>query len=59
MKVMCNQCGKILVLMEAISFAVDESGQLKTYNFCSNEHMTEFARRKGLPLGRDFGPQVT
>ncbi len=53
MKVMCNQCGKVLDLMTATSFAVQEAGQLKTYNFCSDEHMTEFAQRKGLPLGKD------
>lgn len=53
MKVMCNQCGKVLDLMATTSFAVEESGQLKTYQFCSNEHMAEFARRKGLPLGKD------
>jgi YHS domain-containing protein len=53
LKVMCNQCGKILDLMTARSVAVEESGQLKTYNFCSEEHMADFARRKGIPLGKD------
>jgi YHS domain-containing protein len=46
MKVMCNQCGKILDLMASQSFAVEEGGELKTYNFCSTEHMLEFAERK-------------
>lgn len=53
MKVMCNQCGKILDLMTSTSFAVDEAGQLKTYHFCCDQHMMEFARRKGMPLGKD------
>jgi hypothetical protein len=53
MKVMCNQCGKILDLMMATSFAVEESGQLKTYNFCTDDHMKEFAQRKALPLRKD------
>ncbi len=53
MKVMCSQCGKVLDLMTATSFGVEEAGQLKTYHFCSNEHMAEFARRKELPLGKD------
>lgn len=50
---MCNQCGKILDLMTSQSFAVEEDGKLKTYNFCSNEHMMEFAGRKGISLGKD------
>ncbi|MGA2972132.1 MAG: hypothetical protein ABSE39_05875 [Candidatus Bathyarchaeia archaeon] len=53
MKVMCNQCGKVLDLMGTTSFAVEESGQLKTYYFCADEHMIDFARKKGLPLGKD------
>lgn len=53
MKVMCNQCGKVLDLMGATSFAAEEGGQLRTYNFCSEEHMVEFARRKNLPLSKD------
>ena len=53
LKVMCNQCGKILDLMISHSFAVDEAGQLRTYNFCSEEHMTEFAKRKGMAIGKD------
>lgn len=53
MKVMCNQCGKVLDLMASHSFAVDQGGKLVTYNFCSDEHMEEFARRKGMPLSKD------
>jgi YHS domain-containing protein len=53
MKVMCNQCGKVLDLMGSTSFAVEESGQLKTYYFCTDEHMADFAQKKGLPLGKD------
>jgi YHS domain-containing protein len=53
MKVMCNQCGKVQDLMTTTSFALEESGQLKTYHFCSDAHMMEFARKKGLPLGKD------
>ena len=52
MKVMCNQCGKVMDLMTSRSFAVDDAGQLKTYYFCSDEHMTEFARKKGMDLGK-------
>jgi hypothetical protein len=50
---MCNQCGKVLELMNARSIAVEEDGALKTFNFCSTEHMEEFSRRKGIPLGKD------
>lgn len=53
MKVMCNQCGKILDLMTTTSFAMEESGQLKTYYFCTEDHMKEFAKRKKLPLRKD------
>jgi len=53
MKVMCNQCGKISDLMASTSLATDEDGQLKTYHFCSREHMAEFARRRGIALGKD------
>ncbi len=49
---MCNQCGKILDLMRSTSFTVDETDQLKTYYFCSDEHMEEFARRKGMALDK-------
>lgn len=50
MKVICNQCGKILDLMNSVSFAVEEGGLLKTYYFCSDEHMEAFARKRGLNL---------
>lgn len=53
MKVICSQCGKVLDLMESTSFAVQDAGQLKTYYFCTGEHMAGFAERKGLPLGKD------
>ena len=53
MKVMCNQCGKVVDLMGSRSFAVEESGQLKTYHFCTDAHMMEFALKKGFPLGKD------
>gem|GEM_PF-1353521 len=48
LKVICNQCGKILDLMESHSLVADESGQLKGYYFCSDEHLTEYSRRKGI-----------
>jgi len=38
--------------MAATSFAADEGGQLKTYHFCSEEHLAEFARRKGITLNK-------
>jgi len=54
MKVMCNLCGRISDLMESTSVATDEGGgQLKTYHFCSNDHMAEFARRKGIEINKD------
>jgi len=52
MKVMCNLCGKVSDLMASTSFAIDEAGQMKTYHFCSEEHMTEFTRRKGMALDK-------
>jgi YHS domain-containing protein len=53
MKIMCNLCGKILGLMASTSLVAEEGGQLRTYHFCSQEHMTEFAKNKGMPLGKD------
>jgi YHS domain-containing protein len=53
MKVMCNLCGRISDLMASTSYATDDGGQLKTYNFCSKEHMAEFARRRGIELEKD------
>jgi len=53
MKVMCNLCGRILDLMAATSFAAEDDGKLKTYHFCSEEHMAEYARKKGMSLGKD------
>jgi len=52
MKVMCNQCGKVSDLMASTSIATEEGGQMKTYHFCSEEHMTQFARRKGMTLNK-------
>jgi hypothetical protein len=52
MKVMCNLCGKVTDLMVLTSFAIDEAEQLKTYHFCSDEHMAEFARRRGIRLDK-------
>lgn len=53
MKVMCNLCGKISDLMASTSFATDDRGQLKSYHFCSKEHLTEFARRRGIEFEKD------
>jgi YHS domain-containing protein len=52
MKVMCNHCGKILDLMKSTSFVAEEDERLTTYHFCSDEHMVEFARKKGVMLGK-------
>jgi YHS domain-containing protein len=53
MKIMCNLCGRVSDLMASTSFAAEEGGQLKTYHFCSEEHLAEFARRKGITLNKD------
>jgi len=53
MKVMCNQCGRISDLMMSTSFATEENGKLKTYHFCSKEHLTEFAKRKDIKIDKD------
>ena len=50
MKVMCILCGKVSELMSATTVATDEEGKLKTYHFCSQEHLSEYARKKGLNL---------
>ena len=50
---MCNLCGKISDLMASTSFATNDGGQLKTYHFCSKEHLNEFARRRGIELEKD------
>jgi YHS domain-containing protein len=50
---MCDQCGKILDLMQSQSFAVEEDNHLKSYYFCSEEHMKQFAERKSMKLGKD------
>lgn len=52
MKIMCNLCGKVSDLMASSSFATDEDGKLKTYHFCSEEHLAEFARKKGIELNK-------
>jgi len=53
MKVMCNFCGTVSDLMASTSIATDEGGQLKTYHFCSEDHMAEFARRKRIEINKD------
>jgi len=53
MKIMCNQCGRISDLMVATSLATTEGDQLKTYHFCSQEHLAEFAARKGIKLDKN------
>jgi len=50
---MCNQCGKIFDLMESHSFAIEEQNQLKSFYFCSSDHMTRFAERKNIKLSKD------
>jgi hypothetical protein len=52
MKIMCNLCGKVTDLMASTSFAIDQDEQMKMYHFCSDEHMAEFARRKGMALDK-------
>jgi len=53
MNVMCNQCGKILELMGSQSFAVEEENHLKSFYFCSKEHMSQFTQRRGMQLSKD------
>jgi len=53
MKVMCNQCGKILDLMESQSLATEEENQLKSFYFCSDEHMMKFVERKKMKFSKD------
>jgi YHS domain-containing protein len=53
MKVMCNQCGMILDLMKSQSFAVEEGDHLKSFYFCSEEHMSQYVQRKGMKSGTD------
>jgi YHS domain-containing protein len=36
--------------MASRSIAADEQGQLKTYHFCSKEHLAQFARKRGIEL---------
>jgi len=50
---MCNQCGKILDLMQSQSIAMEEQDQLKTFYFCSDDHMSRFAERKNIKLSKD------
>ncbi|HXY82700.1 MAG TPA: hypothetical protein VEH56_03195 [Candidatus Saccharimonadales bacterium] len=50
---MCNQCGKIIDLMNSHSFAVNEEGQLKAYYFCSDEHLAEYGRKKGMTSNKN------
>lgn len=52
MKVMCILCGRVTDLMLSTSLATDDAGQLKTYHFCSEGHMAEFVRRKGIQVGK-------
>jgi len=53
MKVMCNQCGKILDLMESQSLTTEEENQLKSFYFCSDEHMMKFVERKKMKFSKD------
>jgi len=53
MIIMCNLCGRVSELMTSTSFAADEGGQLKTYHFCSEEHLTEYARSRGITFNKD------
>jgi hypothetical protein len=53
MKLMCNQCGKVIDLMESQSIALGDENQLKSFYFCSKEHLSQFAQRKGLKLSKD------
>ena len=50
MKIMCNLCGRVVDLMASTSLATDEGGQLRPYHFCSQDHMVEFARKRGIPI---------
>ena len=52
MRVMCNQCGKILDLMESQSFVTEEENQLKSFYFCSSDHMMKFVERKNVKFSK-------
>ena len=39
--------------MESQSFAMEEGNELKSFYFCSGEHMTKFAERKNTKLSKD------
>lgn len=46
MKVMCNQCRKVSDLMASTSLAIGEEGEMNTYHFCSEEHLSQFAQER-------------
>lgn len=50
MLVKCEQCGRILNLMDAIGYSTEEGKALHSYYFCSKKHMIAFAKNKGIPL---------
>jgi hypothetical protein len=53
MKVMCNQCGRVLHLMTAQAIALEEEGRLKSFYFCSQEHLSQYLKRTGMKLGKN------
>ncbi len=46
----CEECGRILNLLDAITYTVQEGKGLRGYYFCSKEHLGSFAKKIGLDL---------
>jgi len=40
-------------MMVSRTAAVEEEGRLKSYHFCSDDHLSQFTERKGMSLSKD------
>jgi len=52
MMVKCEECGRVLNLINAVSLALDEDGEYRGRYFCSEEHMERYAAKTGSSVRR-------
>lgn len=48
--VKCEECGRVINLVNAATLATEEQGDFRGRYFCSQEHMDAFAKKSELAL---------
>jgi hypothetical protein len=48
--VKCQECGRIVNLVSAVSLAVEEEGEFKGVYFCSQQHLDRYTAKSSFSV---------